>query len=398
MVTTRLYLDCRNSKGDNPAQIKIVLTKDRLRALISTGVSLSPSQWDASRQAVINHPCSRRVSAMLTERKLAVDNILYRMMTAGKLDGLSSTAIKKLVEANLFLVDKTPAKNTAPTFIDRFDAFVAAKSPGTQRVYAATRSRLAAFVGDRLPKLTFEEIDIRWLRAFDAFLVKTSPSRNARNIHFRNIRAVFNDALTEEIISCYPFRRFKLVPAANRKRALTVEKLRKVIHAEVEPHQRRYRDFFLLSFYLCGINVVDLCQLTKRSLVDGRIEYRRAKTHRLYSILVEPEVLDLLDAYRGRRWLFDFCDECSSYRSFYTHLCKNLREIGEALGIPGITTYWARHSWATIAASLDIPKETIAAALGHGGHSVTDIYIDFDQRKVDEANRRVIDWVLYSKR
>ena len=65
---------------------------------------------------------------------------------------------------------------------------------------------------------------------------------------------------------------------------------------------------------------------------------------------------------------------------------------------PSLSSYWARHTWATIAASLDIPKETIAAALGHGGNTVTDIYIDFDRRKVDEANRRVLDWVLYGKK
>ena len=65
---------------------------------------------------------------------------------------------------------------------------------------------------------------------------------------------------------------------------------------------------------------------------------------------------------------------------------------------PELTTYWARHTWATIAASLDIPNETIAAALGHGyGNRITAIYIDFDRRKVDKANRRVIDWVLYGK-
>ena len=65
---------------------------------------------------------------------------------------------------------------------------------------------------------------------------------------------------------------------------------------------------------------------------------------------------------------------------------------------PEITTYWARHSWATIAASLDIPRDTIAHALGHGNNTVTDIYIDFDQEKVDKANRRVLDWVLYGKK
>lgn len=60
---------------------------------------------------------------------------------------------------------------------------------------------------------------------------------------------------------------------------------------------------------------------------------------------------------------------------------------------PELSTYWARHIWATVAASLDVPKETIAAALGHGGNSVTDIYIDFDHNKVDEANRKVIDFL-----
>lgn len=65
--------------------------------------------------------------------------------------------------------------------------------------------------------------------------------------------------------------------------------------------------------------------------------------------------------------------------------------------LPNITMYWARHTWATIAASLDIPKDTISAALGHGESTVTDIYIDFEQEKVDLANRRVLDWVLYGK-
>ena len=61
---------------------------------------------------------------------------------------------------------------------------------------------------------------------------------------------------------------------------------------------------------------------------------------------------------------------------------------------PDLSSYWARHTWATIAAELDIPKETISAALGHEiGSSITSIYIRYDQKKVDEANRKVIDYV-----
>ena len=66
---------------------------------------------------------------------------------------------------------------------------------------------------------------------------------------------------------------------------------------------------------------------------------------------------------------------------------------------PGLTTYWARHTWATVAYSIDIPKDIISQALGHSsGSAVTEIYIERDLRRVDEANRRVLDWVLYGRR
>ena len=175
----------------------------------------------------------------------------------------------------------------------------------------------------------------------------------------------------------------------------------------VEEYQRKYLDMFKLSFYLIGINIGDLCKLKR---IDGdRIEYIRSKTHRLYSIKVEPEALEIINRYKGKDWLLDPLDRYDNYKQYARRLNGALQSIGEVeIGKQGvkkikplykkISTYWVRHTWATIAASLDIPKETIAAALGHGGNTVTDIYIDFDQRKVDEANRRVLDWVLYQKK
>ena len=137
------------------------------------------------------------------------------------------------------------------------------------------------------------------------------------------------------------------------------------------------------------------------------MEYYRSKTNKFYSIKVEPEAAEIIDRYRGEDWLLDIMDRYQNHKDYMHRLNENLQKMGsvELVGksgkkiytpkFDGITTYWARHTWATIAASLDIPKETIAAALGHGGNTVTDIYIDFDRRKVDEANRRVIDWVMY---
>lgn len=395
MVTSRFYLDCRYSAPGSAAPLKIVLTHKGVRALILLGISLLPSQWDAHRQLVVNHPMKQELNSQLMERKLNVDTALYRLASAGELRGLRASAIKNKVLAELFPDEHGPAPLT---FISRFDEFVAVHSPGTRRVYAATRARMRAFLGSdaALASLTFDMMDVAWLRRFEAFLAKTSPSRNARNIHFRNIRAVFNDTITEGLTTCYPFRKFKITPEPTRKRALTVEQLRMLFNAQVEPHEQRYLDCFKLIFMLCGINIVDLCNLG--SLVNGRAEYSRAKTHRLYSIKVEPEAAELINRYRGKgEFLLSYLDTCSGYRMFYTRLSFNLRNISSRLGLPQLSTYWARHSWATVAAALDVPKETVAAALGHGGNTVTDIYIDFDQKKVDMANRKVLDWVLYGK-
>lgn len=395
MITTRFYLDSRGSAPGSPAPLKLVITKNGVRALIPLHISLLPSQWDARRQIVIGHPRREQFNSLIIGHKLSADTVLFRLESSGELVGLRACEIKHRVVAELFPDDAPVVPRL--TFVSHFQTFVARHSAGTQRVYNATLSRMRAYLPEKADMLTFEEIDVAWLRKFDAFLAETAPARNTRNIHFRNIRAVFNDAITEELITCYPFRKFKITPERTRKRALTVEQLRTLFSAEVAPHERRYLDCFKLIFMLVGINIVDLCRLRTIS-DDGRIEYVRAKTHRSYSIKVEPECAELLAQYRGKSWLLPYLDNSDNYRSFYSLLCKTLRDLGKRLKLPGLSTYWARHTWATVAAYLDIPKETIAAALGHGGNTVTDIYIDFDMRKVDEANRRVLDWVLYSKK
>ena len=164
---------------------------------------------------------------------------------------------------------------------------------------------------------------------------------------------------------------------------------------------------FMLIFYLAGINTVDLFDLKK--ITNGYIEYRRAKTGRLYEIKVEPEAMEIIERYKGKTYLLDILDRYKDYRNYLHRLNKNLKEIGtveivpDKVGkmrkkaktglFPELSTYWARHTFATIAAGLDIPKETIAATLGHGGNDVTDIYIKFDQKKIDKCIRQVIDAV-----
>lgn len=169
-------------------------------------------------------------------------------------------------------------KNDGDLFLNRFKAYADSReTPGTRSVYMQTIRRMKAFDG-KLETRSFEEIDGRWLAAFEAFLSKTASSPNARAVHFRNIRAVFNEALDDEVTTAYPFRKFKIRHAPTRKRSLTAEQLRTLMDYPCEEYQAIYRDMFVLMFFLCGVNAVDLFNAPRTAIINGRFEYIRAKT------------------------------------------------------------------------------------------------------------------------
>ncbi len=391
MITTKFYLDCRATKDGAPAPLKLSITKQSVAAYISLNVSLLPCQWDRKAQAVVNHPQKRQLNAYLAQRKVEIDQIIFSMIGTGELAGLRAPAIKDKV----ILILNPPAENrNVELFAYRFKVFAESKTDSTRRIYMTTYKSLRNFAGDSFGVLRFEDITRDWLTRYDSYLSDRSIMRNTRNIHFRNIRAVFNDAIDNDITNAYPFRKFKIKPEPTRKRSFTVETLRKVFNADVGDYLQRYIDLFKLTFFLIGINAVDLCRLTEVN--EGRVNYIRAKTGKPYSIKVEPEAMEIINRLKGEDYLLYMLEKHSTYRTFYMQWCRALARIKDILEIPELTTYWARHSWATIAASLDIPKETIAAALGHDmGNSTTAIYINFDMKKVDAANRKVIDYVMY---
>lgn len=190
--------------------------------------------------------------------------------------------------------------------------------------------------------------------------------------------------------------------------------MRTLLNLDLQYRYGEYRDLFMLTFYLIGINTVDLSKLTEDNIRNGRLEYRRAKTNKLYSIKIEPEAEEIIKRYRGKKHLLSFFEKHKNYKTFRGLVNEALSRIGpvavneRGLAIKSenkraimqplekdLTIYWARYSWATYAADLEIPKDTISEALGHShGAKVTGVYIKYNRDKVDEANRKVIDYVL----
>lgn len=410
MATTKLYLDTRATAPGAPAPIKLSLCLHGRTTVHSIGVKVMQDQWDPVACKIVRHPKKAYLNALISQKKNEWDMALLRLAERGEGKKAGSvTALKKMILRAI--EGENPDENSSGAFVSRFRAFSESRqAEGTRTKYRETLQKILQYDPNAEEK-AFEDITRQWLSGFDRFMARTAKSANTRAIHMRNIRAVFNDAIDDEITTCYPFRRFKIQTVATRKRSLSVEQLRTLMSYPCEEYQVIYRDIFMLMFFLIGINTVDLL-MSKLSAVDkNRLEYTRAKTHKPYSIKIEPEAAALLEKYKGKDYLLSIMDGRMNYIDFAHRMDKALKQIGpterHGLGgkkvrhplFPELSQYWCRHTWATIAAELDIPKETIAAGLGHAlGNSTTSIYINFNMKKVDEANRRVIDYVLYGKK
>lgn len=403
MAHVKPILDTRTARKDGTYPIKLSLTHKGKTVFVGIDIAVYDDQWSGG--LIIDHPKASGLNKVIRAKLIQAENEIINLSASGQINRLSVAQLKERIFS-----DGEQHPGDQVTLIDHFDKYISRiKNSRTKEIYSATKSKISQY----RPDLPLSEVNISFLKSFDLFLAN-SCGVNSRSIHLRNIRAVLNDAIDEEIISLvnYPFRKFKIKKEATRKRSLTIDQIKLLRDYPVQDHQRKYRDLFMLSFYLIGINAIDLLELRHSDYSNGRIEYKRAKTGTLYSIEVLPEADELIKRYAGENYLLNTMDHYTNYRDFISRWNETLKEIGTLEWImnraklaihqkknkkkitplfPDITTYWARHTWATVAASLDIPKETIFAALGHKiGSEITSIYIDFDLKKVDEANKKVL--------
>ncbi len=386
-INVHIYLDKRNVKRGDEAQLKIGINKKGSSSYINLGKKIYPTQWDSQKERVKNRPDKFEIQNYIDTQRNIVSNIIMDLTKKGKLTKMTASQIKNKVLEML-----EPTAETYNGFYSRFIRFSNSRiAKRTRDIYLVTANKILEY-DPSIKTKSFEDITKDWLNGFDRFLVKYSPSVNGRSIHFRNIRAVFRDAMDNEITMSYPFRVFKIKNEQTQKRSLTIDELRTLFSYKGNKKQEKAIDLFKLSLYLIGINVSDLCLLNEVSS-DGRIYYKRQKTQKLYSIKVEKEAMDIINKYKGESHLLDILDEYSNIHSFTAKWSKYLQSVE---GFENLTSYWTRHTWATIASELDIPIDVISHSLGHSfttGASVTQVYVNFNTRKIDEANRIVIDYI-----
>ena len=328
---------------------------------------------------------SDAINARLAEKKSSVDKSIAYLSIDGRFDSMTAPEIKQAVS-------KKKVAQPVHLVSDLFAEYLATDiKEGTKEIYRATLAKVLAFGGKALK---MENINLKWLHQFEKFLSNTQGV-NGRAIYLRSLRAVCNYAVHTNAIQEYAFKNFSIRQEPTRKRSVSVELFRKFLDYPTSERNAMFRDYFLLMFYLIGVNSKDLLLARKDNLVDGRFEYIREKTHKKYSIRIEPEAGELLKRFKGGNYLLEAMDHCKHYKSFAHEMNDHLKMIGEEVietvpdpedlcGTPrliktvkpviaGISTYYARHCWATFAYEAGVPLDIISQALGHSSGNRTGV-------------------------
>ena len=324
----------------------------------------------------------------------------------------SDKELKERIQEEIFGIER---KVKVFTLYEAINEFANTKKQQTRSIYELTARKVKEYDS----RADFN-IDSYWLEAFRQHYISLGMSVNGIGKELRNIRAVFNWARKKQLTQNYPFLDYKIVMEETVPNNVPVERLKQLHDFECEAWQKPYVDFFFLSFYLAGINPVDLLNLRKDDFRDGHITFIRRKTDkqgatviRRITLPVIPEAQEIIERYPSEEgYLLGFMDCRNTYRSFTRQANDALQKIGPWHKVkdkagklrkieidaicPEITLYSARYSFGSIAANdLDISERTIGMCLGHSwSKNVTSRYMAHDQRKIDNAIRRVVDWFL----
>ena len=271
---------------------------------------------------------------------------------------------------------------------------------GTAAAYQSTYASLAKYIGKKEVKIS--QVNHRFVTCYRDFLSKNGATENTIGYYLRNFRALYNLAVKDGLVPpCdYPFKEICTKPCKTVKRALDREQMVKLaclsLHSDAE--LKRSLDLFLFGFYAQGMAFVDIVFLKKKNIRDGILSYRRHKSQQLIHIVVTPQMQGLIDKYANdSEYVFPIIDTSLStsiydqYRLALGRVNRYLKKITFRLNINvRLTTYTARHTWATLARESGAPISIISAGLGHTSEEMTRVYLkEFDQETLARVNRIV---------
>ena len=270
----------------------------------------------------------------------------------------------------------------------------------TAENYSCTLKSFMQFRGDR--DILLSEIDSDLMQLYEAYLHGKGAVRNTSSFYMRILRAVYNRALEKELMEQRnPFRHVYTGVDKTVKRAVPLSAIKRMknLDLSLQPNLEFARDMFLFSFYTRGMSFIDMAHLKKKDLQNGFLSYRRRKTGQQLVIKWEKCMQEIVN--KCHTWdrnpyllpILNFPNESrKQYKYAQSRINVHLKEIANMIGVSiPLSMYVARHSWASIAKSKNIPISVISEGMGHDSELTTQIYLaSLDNTIVDNANAQIL--------
>lgn len=271
----------------------------------------------------------------------------------------------------------------------------------TSETYAAA---LASFMKYREGRdILLYEMDGDTMMLYEAWMKTNGLCPNTTSFYMRILRAVYNRAVEKGLTEQrYPFKHVYTGIGKTVKRAIPLKAIKRIkeLDLTLKPHLDHARDMFLFSFYMRGMSFIDMAYLKKSDLKNGIITYRRRKTGQQLTVKWEKCMEDIIAKYgesTATRYLLPIitdplADERTQYRNAICRVNVALKDVARLAGLDiPLTMHVARHCWASVARSKNIPLSIISEGMGHDSEETTRIYLaSLDTNAVDKANSLIL--------
>ena len=371
----------------------------RVARQINTSYKLFPAEWSKRHSRIVITPSDedRRQYLLLLDKRIAEDtDRLENVITVLRRKGGTFTAD-----------DVTSAFHGEHRGLF-FLVFMREVINGLRRMgkvrtvetYTSTLNSFIRFMDGK--DVALGDMDSDLMTAYEAWLRSKEISMNTISFYMRILRATYNRAVEKGLVTQrFPFKHVYTGVDKTVKRAVPLKVIRRIrdLDLTLSPVLDYARDLFMFSFYTRGMAFVDMAYLKKKDLQNGVLVYRRQKTGQQLFIKWEKPMQEIVGKYdtSATPYLLPIIrdmdtDARKQYKNAAHLVNDKLKKIGRQLGLAiPLTSYVARHAWASIAKSKNIPISTISEAMGHDSENTTRIYLaSLDTSVVDKANSLIL--------
>ena len=402
-MSTTVNVVCYKSKvlKNNESPLMIRVCKDRKMKYQSLGISILPKYWDFK----ANKPTSKCPNKEYIERLIAEKVRVY----TDKVIEFKSQEKEFTATSLMEKVNKPVKRKTVQEVFNQYiQELESANRLRYADMYKCTMHSLIKF--NKHLDIPFSDMDTIWLKRYEVWLQSQGLAINTLGTRFRHLRVIYNFAIEEKIVKSeyYPFNSFKVskLSQTTAKRSIQKDEILSVLNYQGQtPLECLAIDLFTFSYLAAGINFGDIARLTKDNILENRLIYIRKKTQKQIKVSLQEQAIKLIQKYSmpDNPYLFPILSnfhkteqqKVNRIHKIIAKVNKSLKEIGERLNIPiDLTTYVARHSFATVLKRSGVNTSLICEALGHSSERVTQIYLDsFGNDQMEDAMKNL----LYTK-